>query len=58
VIAAINGAAVGAGMCLALSMDIRVCSKAAKLGFNFSRLGLHPGSARTLSMPIGSKELD
>ncbi len=35
VIAAINGPAVGAGMCIALAADIRVAADDAKMGFNF-----------------------
>ncbi|CAE7558229.1 unnamed protein product [Symbiodinium natans] len=43
VVAAINGPAVGAGMCLAMACDIRVASQTAKMGFPFVSLGLHPG---------------
>lgn len=43
VIAAINGHAVGAGLCLALAADLRVVADDAKVGLNFARLGLHPG---------------
>jgi enoyl-CoA hydratase/carnithine racemase len=39
VIAAINGAAVGIGATLPLSMDIRVMSESAKMGFVFVRRG-------------------
>jgi len=39
VIAAINGPAVGAGMTLAMSADIRVVAEDAKLGFVFNRRG-------------------
>ena len=42
-IAAINGAAIGAGLCFAMACDIRVVSEKAKLGFTFVKLGLHPG---------------
>ena len=34
-LAAVNGAAVGAGMCFASAADIRVAAKDAKMGFNF-----------------------
>ncbi len=44
-IAKIHGAAVGAGLCLALACDLRVVAADAKLGFNFVRLGLNPGMA-------------
>ena len=40
---AINGAAVGAGLCLALASDLRIASKDAKMGVTFSSLGFHPG---------------
>lgn len=42
-IAAVNGHAVGAGACLALACNMRLASDAAKIGFPFARLGLHPG---------------
>ena len=51
VIAAINGHAVGAGLCLALACDIRIAVEEAKLGLNFVSLGLHPGMGATYSVP-------
>ncbi len=50
-IAAINGAAVGAGMCVASACDIRVVAEEAKIGFTFVRLGLHPGMGATFFLP-------
>ncbi|CAJ1347868.1 unnamed protein product [Effrenium voratum] len=47
VVAAINGPAVGAGLCLAMACDIRVASRKAKMGFPFVSLGLHPGMGAT-----------
>jgi len=47
VIAAINGAAVGAGLCLAMACDIRIASEDARLSAPFTRLGMHPGMAAT-----------
>ena len=41
IISAMN-TAVGAGMCFALATDIRIANKSAKMGFNFTRLGIHP----------------
>lgn len=51
VIAAINGHAIGAGLCVACACDIRVCAENAKLGFTFINLGLHPGMAATKLLP-------
>lgn len=50
-IAAINGAAVGAGLCVALGCDIRIVSSRARLGLNFTKLGLHPGMGATWTLP-------
>ncbi len=50
-IAALNGAAVGAGLCLACACDVRVASVDAKLGFTFLKLGLHPGMGATFLVP-------
>lgn len=44
VIAAINGAAVGAGLDLALACDLRVAATTAKLGQVWVRLGVIPGT--------------
>jgi len=51
VLAAINGAAVGAGMCFALATDIRFAALDAKMGFNFTKLGIHPGMGATHFLP-------
>jgi len=45
VIAKVHGAAVGAGLCLALAADLRVAAEDARLSFNFVKLGLNPGMA-------------
>lgn len=50
-LAAVNGAAIGAGFCVALACDIRVVGEDAKLGLNFTRLGVHPGMAATWTLP-------
>jgi enoyl-CoA hydratase len=50
-IAALNGAAIGAGLCVALACDVRIASTEAKLGLNFTRLGLHPGMGATWTLP-------
>ena len=51
VVAAINGHAIGAGLCIALACDLRVVASEAKVGMNFSRLGLHPGMGGTWFLP-------
>ena len=50
-IAAVNGAAIGAGMALALACDLRYATPAAKLGVPFTRLGMHAGMATTWLLP-------
>jgi enoyl-CoA hydratase len=50
-IAAINGHAVGAGLCFALGCDLRVMHASAKVGMTFVRLGIHPGMAATWTLP-------
>jgi enoyl-CoA hydratase/carnithine racemase len=50
-IAAVNGAAVGAGLCLALGCDLRYAAADAKLTVPFTRLGIHPGMAATYLLP-------
>lgn len=46
-IAAVNGAAVGAGMNLALCCDVRLAAPRAKFDTRFLQLGLHPGGGHT-----------
>ena len=46
-IAAVNGAAVGAGMNLALGCDVRIAARSAKFDSRFLQLGLHPGGGNT-----------
>ncbi len=50
-IAAVNGPAIGAGLCLALACDIRYAATGAKLGAPFVRLGMHAGMAGTYLLP-------
>jgi enoyl-CoA hydratase len=50
-IAAVNGHAMGAGFCVALGCDFRYVAEEAKLGLNFTRIGLHPGMAATWTLP-------
>jgi enoyl-CoA hydratase/carnithine racemase len=50
-IAAVNGPAIGAGLCLALACDIRYAAEGAKLGAPFVKLGMNPGMAATYLLP-------
>jgi len=50
-IAAVHGAAMGAGACLMLACDLRIASANARIGFNFVKLGLHPGLGATALLP-------
>jgi enoyl-CoA hydratase len=46
-VAAVNGAAVGAGMNLALACDVRLAARRSKWDTRFLELGLHPGGGHT-----------
>jgi enoyl-CoA hydratase/carnithine racemase len=50
-IAAINGHAVGAGLCLALACDLRYAAAGATLSAPFTALGMHAGMAATWLLP-------
>jgi enoyl-CoA hydratase len=50
-IAALNGAAIGAGLAVALACDLRFAAREAKLGLNFTRLGIHPGMGSSWTLP-------
>jgi enoyl-CoA hydratase/carnithine racemase len=49
-IAAVNGAAVGAGAALALSCDVRYAGASAKFTVPFAKLGMHAGMATTYTL--------
>ncbi len=51
IVAAIQGAAVGAGLGLALVADFRVVAPEARFAANFVKLGFHPGFAITHTLP-------
>lgn len=57
-VAAINGHAVGAGLCIALACDLRLVAAEARVGLNFARLGLHPGMGGSWLLPrlLGSQQ--
>jgi enoyl-CoA hydratase/carnithine racemase len=51
IIAAIQGAAVGGGLGLAMVADFRVTCPEARYCANFTRLGFHPGFGLTVTLP-------
>lgn len=51
IVAAVQGAAVGAGLGLALVADFRVAADNARFMANFVKLGLHPGFGLTHTLP-------
>ena len=51
IVAAIQGAAVGAGLGLAMVADIRIATPEARFTANFVKLGFHPGFGLTYTLP-------
>jgi 2-(1,2-epoxy-1,2-dihydrophenyl)acetyl-CoA isomerase len=51
VVAAVQGAAVGGGLGVALSADFRVASPESRFSANFARLGIHHGFGLTVTLP-------
>jgi enoyl-CoA hydratase/carnithine racemase len=58
IVAAVHGAAVGAGVGLAVMADFRVTCPEARFSANFTRLGFHPGFGLTATLPrlIGEQQ--
>jgi len=52
VVGAINGAAAGAGLGLALAADIRLAARSARFVFGFTGIGLTSDSATSLMLPL------
>ena len=51
VVAAVQGAAIGGGLGLAVSADFRVTCPEGRFSANFTKLGFHPGFGLTLTLP-------
>jgi enoyl-CoA hydratase/carnithine racemase len=51
IVAAVQGAAIGAGLGLAVAADFRVASHEARFAANFVKLGFHPGFGLTCTLP-------
>ena len=60
VVAAVQGAAVGGGLGLAISADFRVACPESKFSANFNRLGFHPGFGLSATLPrlIGQQKTE
>jgi enoyl-CoA hydratase/carnithine racemase len=58
VVAAVQGAAIGGGLGLALVADFRVASPGSRLSANFARLGFHQGFGLSLTLPraVGAQQ--
>ena len=51
VVGAVQGAAIGGGLGVALVPDFRVASPETRFAANFARLGIHPGFGLTVTLP-------
>jgi enoyl-CoA hydratase/carnithine racemase len=58
IIAAVQGAAIGGGLGLAVAADFRIAAPEARFSANFTRLGFHPGFGLTYTLPrlIGQQQ--
>lgn len=52
IVAAVQGAAIGGGLGLALAADLRVASPSSRFAANFSMLGFHPGFGISVTLPL------
>ncbi|WP_051062166.1 enoyl-CoA hydratase/isomerase family protein [Ilumatobacter nonamiensis] len=52
IVAAVQGAAIGGGLGLAMAADFRVAGPSSKLAANFSLLGFHQGFALSVTLPL------
>ena len=55
VVAAVQGAAIGGGLGLALAADLRVVAPEARFAANFKLLGFHPGFGISVTLPSGRR---
>lgn len=51
IVAAVQGAAIGGGLGLALTADFRIAAPEARFSANFARLGFHQGFGLTVTLP-------
>ncbi len=51
IVAAVQGAAIGGGLGLAVAADFRVTCPEARFAANFTKLGFHPGFGLTVTLP-------
>ena len=51
IVAAVQGAAIGGGLGLALAADFRVATPESRFAANFSQLGFHPGFGLSVTLP-------
>jgi 2-(1,2-epoxy-1,2-dihydrophenyl)acetyl-CoA isomerase len=52
IVAAVQGAAIGGGLGLALAADFRVATPESRFAANFSLLGFHPGFGLSVTLPL------
>lgn len=51
IVVAVQGAAIGAGLGLAVAADFRIAGASARFAANFTRLGIHPGFGLSVTLP-------